>query len=122
MLRKHFENSHFPCDEPECIEMRVIVFSTDKELEYHRDKVHRKNANKGKYDAGNLLGVRIHDDEDDDEGYALGGGSRPLRGGRGGRGGYGTQGKGHSSKDNIGKDFTHIVTCHNLSSKKLSMI
>lgn len=111
MLKKHFDLSHFPCDEPECLEMRVVVFSSAKELEYHRDKVHRKNANKGKYDAGNLLGVRIHDDEDDDEGYALGGpDNRNLRGGRGrGRGGASIQGRGQTSKDNVGKDFTHIV-------------
>lgn len=107
MLRKHFEASHFPCNEPECVEMRVVVFGSEKELEYHRDKVHRKAAVKGKLDAGNLLGVRLHDEEDGDDGYAVGN-SRPLRG-RGGRGGLASQGRGHGGKETFGKDFGHIV-------------
>ena len=107
MLQKHFQTSHFPCKEPECIEMRVVVFSTEKELEYHRDKVHRRGANKGKFDAGNLLGVRIDDHDDNEDDYILSN-SQNIRGGRG-RGGMASHGKGHASKDNIGKDFTSIV-------------
>ena len=91
MLRKHFESSHFLCEEPECIEMKVIVFGSSKELDYHRDKVHRANGGKKKFNAGNLLGVRINDEEDDYDDYLLQNSNQSARGGRGGRGGASNQ-------------------------------
>lgn len=106
-MRLHYEASHFPCKEPECMEM-IVIFASEKELEYHKDKTHRKGANKGRFDAGTLLGVRIHDDEDDDDGYLLENRSRPMRGGRGGRGGFSGSGRDQQG-DKIGKDFTTIV-------------
>lgn len=112
MLKKHFDASHFPCTEPECLEMRVVVFGTQNELEYHKDKTHRKGGNKGKFDAGNLLGVRFEeDDDDDDDGYYLNRDSTNQRGGRGGRGGssMNTRGLKGIGPELIGKDFANIV-------------
>lgn len=119
MLRRHFETSHFPCQEPECVEMRTVVFNTEHELEYHTEKTHRRAGKKGKFNAGDLLGVRLHDDDDDDDGYALSSSPSRGRGGRGGRGGMAApQGRGANPRETIGKDFTSIVVYFNRRSKK----
>lgn len=69
-LAEHFDKSHFRCYEQECLATLFIVFETEAELEYHTDKVHRKNSKyKGgrtQYNANNLLGVKL--DEDNDHG------------------------------------------------------
>ena len=110
MLKKHFDASHFACNEPECVEMRVVVFATQEELEYHTSKVHKKAGNKGKFNAGTLLGVRV--EEDDEDGYYLKGQPTIRGGGRGGRGGRGggvaTPAK-FTGGDRIGKDFANVV-------------
>jgi E3 ubiquitin-protein ligase ZNF598 len=111
MLKKHFDASHFACNEPECVEMRVVVFATQEELEYHTSKVHKKAGNKGKFNAGTLLGVRV-EEEDDEDGYYLKGQPTIRGGGRGGRGGRGggvaTPAK-FTGGDRIGKDFANVV-------------
>lgn len=114
MLKKHFETSHYPCKEPECLEMRVVVFASPQELEYHTSKMHRGAGGKGRFDAGTLLGVRVQE-EDDDDGYLLktqtasrGRGRGGGPGGRGGRGGV-QPGNRAPETDRIGKDFTGVV-------------
>lgn len=48
-----------------------MVFETEAALEYHTDKVHRKNnkyrGGRAQYDATGLLGVRVDEEEEDDE-------------------------------------------------------
>lgn len=57
--------------EPQCLQNLFIVFDTDAALEYHTDKVHRKNSKyrggKAQYDATGLLGVRIDEDDEEEE-------------------------------------------------------
>ena len=37
----HFGKDHFPCDHPECLETKFVVFATEQELRKHRMEQHR---------------------------------------------------------------------------------
>ncbi|TPX39597.1 hypothetical protein SeMB42_g06312 [Synchytrium endobioticum] len=55
-LYRHFQGDHFPCNEPECLEQKFVVFASDLDLkahqmEDHRDVVGRK-AKKQTIDVG----------------------------------------------------------------------
>jgi hypothetical protein len=75
MLNKHWESSHHPCQQAECIAAEGIflsVFNTEAELEYHDQKCHQKpvilkkgkgKKTKRKLDASSLLGLNDQADE-----------------------------------------------------------
>ncbi len=37
----HFGKEHFPCDHPECLETKFVVFASEQELRKHRMEQHR---------------------------------------------------------------------------------
>ena len=118
MIKDHFSSCHFHCVHPDCVQDVFMVFETQKELDYHTNKTHNRNAGgKGGISANALLGGITHDEDD---GYYLQGG-RGESGGRGGRGGgrgAATRGGGRGGGvvrgfagqfDKTGIDFTSVV-------------
>lgn len=69
-LAIHFEESHFRCKEPQCLEKLFIVFDTEGALEYHMEKEHtaasKAKFGKTKFNASNLLSLKFENAEEDD--------------------------------------------------------
>lgn len=94
-LKSHFKRSHFMCEEEECLANLFTVFNSQSELDFHIDKVHRKQmvkkGGKAVYNATNLVRVRIADDSDGEQEIEQ------------------AQAKRFELKDKAGRDWTHIV-------------
>jgi hypothetical protein len=69
-LAIHFQESHYRCMEPECLERLFVVFDSEGALDYHMERNHRRGAKtkagKSQFDATKLLGVQIDAVEDED--------------------------------------------------------
>ena len=69
-LAIHFQESHFRCMEPECLEKLFIVFESEGALDYHMERTHRHSvktkAGKSQFDATKLLGVKLDAPEEDE--------------------------------------------------------
>ena len=69
-LAIHFQESHFRCMEPECLERLFVVFDSEGALDYHLERNHRHGvktkAGKSQFDATKLLGVKLDNIEEDD--------------------------------------------------------
>lgn len=71
-LAIHFQETHYRCMEPQCVERLFIVFETEGALEYHMEKEHRLGAKvksgKTRFDASNLLGLQLENPAEDEMG------------------------------------------------------
>lgn len=69
-LAIHFQESHYRCMEPECLERLFIVFESEGALDYHMERNHRRGvknkAGKRQFDATKLLGVKLDAIENED--------------------------------------------------------
>lgn len=45
-LSQHFRKDHFPCNEPECLEQKLIFFATEMDLKAHQLEVHGSTLSK----------------------------------------------------------------------------
>lgn len=45
-LSQHFRKDHFPCNEPECLEQKLIFFATEMDLKAHQLEVHGNTLSK----------------------------------------------------------------------------
>ncbi|KAI9640903.1 hypothetical protein NHQ30_010744 [Ciborinia camelliae] len=45
-LSQHFRKDHFPCNEPECLEQKLIFFATEMDLKAHQLDVHGSTLSK----------------------------------------------------------------------------
>lgn len=42
----HFKQEHYPCEHPQCLEQRFVVFPTEQELKTHTAREHGQSLSK----------------------------------------------------------------------------
>lgn len=59
-LENHFRQDHFPCEHPECLEHKFVVFLTEQELKTHTARQHGETLAKHERKAALTLSVAFN--------------------------------------------------------------